>query len=94
MGNKIVEFIKKYQDQILVSLFFGVIMGIAFTGGAFLVRTLTWTAISFIVGGLFFGLGNEMFHSIKRTILDKVWPFIWDKALKPLIDFIKGVFGA
>lgn len=88
IGNKIVEFFKKYQDHILVSLFFGLVIGIAIKGGAFLVSTLTWTAISFTVGGLFLGLGNEMFHSIRRTLTGKVWPYLRDRVWPR----IKGLF--
>jgi hypothetical protein len=69
----------KHRDTIMLILLVAGIAGALFEGGKFLMSILKWPLIVALFVGVVFGIGNDGYHSLKRTLRDKVWPWLKTK---------------
>lgn len=69
----------KNRDTILLIFLVAGISGALFEGGQFLMTILKWPLIVALFVGVAFAIGNDGYHSLKRTLRDKVWPWLKTK---------------
>lgn len=76
------ETFSRNKDTIMLVLLVAGLAGVAFQGGAFLVEVAKWPLMIAFLVGIAFGIGNDGYHSLKRLIRDKVWPWIKAHTIK------------
>jgi flagellar motor component MotA len=70
------ELYLKNRDTILVVLLVCFLGGVLFEGGRFLLSIIKWPVILAVIVGVVFGIGNDGYHALKRTIRDRAWPWV------------------
>ena len=70
------EMWKSNRDLILLVLVCAGLGGLVFEGGRFLVGVLKWPMLIALVTGIFFAIGNDGYHAIKRLVRDKLIPWL------------------
>lgn len=66
---------------------------IAWHGGQFLVKTLAWPVLFFLLMGPVFGIGTEAFHAFKRRVVIPLWAK-WYPVIRPKLPaLLQKLFG-
>jgi len=68
------------MEDVRSTLFVGFVLAIGFSGGRIFFGWAKWTLLQGAVFGLGFAVMDDAYHSIKRRLRDRAWP--WIKSLK------------